>query len=122
MPRVIPEPDPDDTPFLSPYTVTIPAGSKATVVFEPEESSSVFHLAAVAISKEAETTYEIRDDGTPMYGPAAIPPTDIDDSTVTWVPCQRFRNSLEVIIKNVSDAQQRTYSILPMGYETTEGT
>ncbi|MFC6734868.1 hypothetical protein [Halolamina salina] len=118
---MIPEPDPDDTPFLSPYTVTVPPGKKATVEFTPEESSSVFHLAAVAISKEAQTTYELRDDDTPMYGPAAIPPTDIDDSSVTWVPCQRFRSSLTVIIKNVSDAQ-RTYSILPMGYETTEGT
>ena len=98
----------------------MPAGSKATVEFEPEESNSVFYLASVAISKEAQTTYELRDDGTPMFGPAAIPPTDIDDSSVTWVPCQRFRTSLSVIIKNVSSAA-RTYSILPMGYETTEG-
>jgi hypothetical protein len=117
---VIPEPDPEDTPFLSPYTVAVPAGSKATVEFEPEESGSTFYLASVAISKEAQTTYAIRDDGTPMFGPAAVPPTDIDDSTVTWVPCQRFRTSLEVIIKNVSSAE-RTYSILPMGYETGEG-
>ncbi len=119
MPRVIPEPSRDDTPFLSPYTVDVPAGSKATVEFVPEESNSVFYLASVAVSKEAETTYELRDDGTTMFGPAAVPPTDIDDSAVTWVPCQRFRSSLEVIIKNVSSAT-RTYTVLPMGYETTE--
>lgn len=120
MPHVIPKPSPDDTPFLSPYTVTVPAGSKATVEFTPDESGSVFYLASVAISKEAQTTYELRDDGTPMYGPSAVPPTDIDDSTVTWVPCQRFRTSLKAIIKNVSSAE-RTYTVLPMGYETTEG-
>lgn len=119
MPHVIPEPSPDDTPFLSPYTVTVPAGSKATVTFEPEESGSVFYLASVAISKEDQTTYELRDDGTTMFGPAAVPPTDIDDSSVTWVPCQRFRTSLTAIIKNVSSAE-RTYTVLPMGYETTE--
>ena len=117
---MIPEPSATDTPFLEPYTVTVPAGSKAVVEFTPEESQSVFYLASVAISKEAETTYELRDDGTPMYGPAAVPPTDIDDSAVTWVPCQRFRDSLSVIIKNVSSAE-RTYTVLPMGYETTEG-
>ena len=120
MPQVIPEPSANDTPFLSPYTVSIPPGSKATVEFVPEESGSVFHLASVAVAKEARTTYEIKDDGTTMYGPAAIPPTDIDDSGVTWVPCQRFRSSLEVLIKNVGSSE-RTYTVLPMGYETTEG-
>jgi len=117
---VIPEPDKDDTPFLEPYTITVPAESKGTVTFVPEESGSTFYLASVAISKESQTTYELRDDGTTMFGPAAVPPTDIDDSTVTWVPCQQFQNSLEVIVKNVSDAP-RTYTVLPMGYETTEG-
>ena len=117
MPRVIPEPSPDDTPFLEPYTASVPAGSKATITFEPEESGSTFYLAGVAISKEDQTTYELRDDGTPMYGPAAIPPTDIDDSGVTWVPCQRFRTSLQAIIKNVGPSE-RVYTVLPMGYET----
>ncbi|MFD1566013.1 hypothetical protein [Halolamina litorea] len=117
---MIPEPSPDDTPFLEPFTISVPAGSKGTVTFVPEESGSTFYLASVAISKEEQTTYEIRDDSTPMYGPAAVPPTDIDDSGVTWVPCQSFESSLKVIIKNVSSTQ-RTYTVLPMGYETVEG-
>jgi len=36
---------------------------------------------------------------------------------VTWVPCQRFRTSLQAIIKNVGPSE-RVYTVLPMGYET----
>lgn len=120
MPRVIPEPDPSDNPFLDPFTITIPPQSKGTVTFVPEQSKSTFYLATVAISKESQTSYELKDDGTQMYGPAQVPPTDIDDFTVTWVPCQQFRTSLEVVIKNLAD-QTRTYTVMPMGYESANG-
>lgn len=119
MPRVIPEPSASDNPFLDPFTIQVPGESKGTVTFEPEEYGSTFYLATVAISKESQTTYEIKDDGTEMFGPSQVPPTDIDDFGVTWVPCQQFKNSLEVVIRNLSGGP-KTYTVLPMGYESKE--
>ncbi|MFC6796173.1 hypothetical protein ACFQFH_19915 [Halobaculum halobium] len=115
----VPEPDPDDVPFNEPYTAELDDGEKVTVTFTPEQSGSVFYLPILAISKVRGTIYEIRDDGSTQYGPAAIPPTDIDDMTVTFAPAKRFRDS-QVIIRNTSGAPQ-TYHIQPVGFEQIEG-
>jgi len=116
----IPEPGPDDVPFNEPYTAELEDGEKVTVTFTPEQSGSVFFLPVLAISKVRGTIYEIRDDGSTQYGPAAIPPTDIDDLTSTFVPAKQFRDSLEVIIRNNSGNPQ-TYHIQPVGFEQIEG-
>lgn len=116
MLSIVPEPEPQDTPFNEPYTVTLQGGQRATIEFTPEESGTVFYLATCAISKETQTTYEIQQDQTPMYGPSYIPPTDIDDLVATWTPAKTFRTSLTVIISNTGTTE-RTYHIQPVGYE-----
>ncbi|MFC7069486.1 hypothetical protein [Halobaculum lipolyticum] len=116
----VPAPAPDDVPFNEPYTADLDDGEKVTVTFTPEQSGSVFYLPVLAISKVRGTIYEVRDDGSTQYGPAAIPPTDIDDTTVTFAPAKQFRDSLEVIIRNNSGAPQ-TYHIQPIGFERVGG-
>jgi hypothetical protein len=116
MPDVIPTPKAADIPFNSPYTVKLSDGEKATVRYEPEQSGSTFYLASLAVSKHPGAIYEVRDDGETTYGPSAIPPTDIDDMTICWTPCQRFQTDLEVIVRNNSGTTH-TFHVQPLGYE-----
>lgn len=116
---VIPEPDAEDIPFNDPYTMNLNSGEKGTVTYKPEQSGATFWLAALAISKHGGTVYEVRDESGTIYGPAAIPPTDIDDLTACWVPAQSFNQELTVIVRNQSGTTQ-TYSVQPVGYEATQ--
>lgn len=116
----IPRPSPEDVPFNDPFTVELNDGEKAEVEFTPEQSGSTFYLATVAITKTAGTVYEIEDDGTESYGPARIPPTDIDNLTTTWVPCKQFETSLTVFLRNLTGTIQ-TYHIQPIGFEKVDG-
>jgi len=53
-----------------------------------------------------------------VFGPAPIPPTDIDDLQVTFTPALGFSQSMEVIVRNLSATTgERDYSIQPVGYE-----
>ena len=118
--NVVPRPNPEDVAFNDPYTVELEDGEEAEVTFTPEQSGSTFYLATVAISKVRGTIYELEDDQTQMYGPANIPPTDIDDLTVTWTPCKQFKDSLTVYIRNLTGNIQR-YHVQPIGFERADG-
>ncbi|QLG27717.1 hypothetical protein HUG10_09200 [Halorarum halophilum] len=120
MNSIVPAPDPEAVPFNEPYTFDLEDGQRGTVTYTPEQSGAEFILAAVAISKHAGSTYELKDDDTTMFGPCAIPPTDIGDMVVCWTPARRFTESLQVIIRNVSGGPQ-TYHVQPVGYERAEG-
>jgi len=118
--QVIPQPNAEDVAFNDPYTVEIDHEKEAEIKFTPEQSGSTFYVAAVAISKVRDTVYEIQDDGSEMFGPANIPPTDIDDLTVTWVPCKQFETSMTVYIRNFTGSPQE-YHVQPIGFERSEG-
>lgn len=118
--NVIPAPEPADVAFNEPYTLTLDDGQEGVVTFTPEQSGSTFYVAAVAMSKVSGTVYELSDDGTTMYGPANIPPTDIDNFSVCWLPCKQFETTLKATITNLSGNRQ-TYHIQPVGFERSEG-
>ncbi|MFB6087855.1 MAG: hypothetical protein ABEJ85_04980 [Haloarculaceae archaeon] len=91
---------------------------EARLTFHPVRSPAEFLLGTVAISKRPESEYEVRMDDETVYGPAPIPPTDIDDLAVTWSPAREFNQSLEVIVRNLDDTTgSRRYSLQPIGYE-----
>ncbi len=115
-----PRPNEEDVAFNDPFTVELEDGEEAEVTFQPEQSGSTFYLGTVAISKIRGTVYELQDDGNTSYGPANIPPTDIDDLTVAWAPCKQFEDSLKVFIRNFSGSIQ-TYHIQPIGFERADG-
>jgi len=43
------------------------------------QNSAEFRVGTVAISKRPDSEYVVRMDGETVFGPAPIPPTDIDD-------------------------------------------
>ena len=111
---------PDDaTPLATPKTVRLDGGEEATITWTPERSGTTFYLQVLAASKASESTYRIKADGSVIYGPAAIPPTDIDDLVPVWNPAHEFTTSLELRIQNVGTGT-RTYHAQPVGYETNQ--
>ncbi|UWG46577.1 hypothetical protein HSRCO_0278 [Halanaeroarchaeum sp. HSR-CO] len=111
---------PDDaTSVTKPQSATLDGNQKATMTWERERSGTTFYLPMLAASKEGDTTYEVKMDGSTIFGPAAIPPTDIDDKVAIWDPPKTFDSKLTVIIRNLGTAS-RTYHVQPVGFETAE--
>jgi hypothetical protein len=108
----------EDKPFNNPESAQVGSNEKWTVEFTPENTGTTFVLPELAVSKQSQTTYEVKLDGTSVYL-SDIPPTDIDDSTQTWLPAKTFSSSLEVIVRNFASST-RTYHVQPKGWETSE--
>lgn len=120
MPALIPAPSPGDRPFCEPVSVLLGSQEEATLRFSPTQSDAEFRIGTVAMSKRPESEYVVRMDEEVVYGPAPIPPTDIDDLQVTFTPARAFSQSLELTVRNLQDSTgDRRYSIQPVGYEVT---
>jgi len=111
-----PEPSSQATRINEPATIELEAGERGTIAYEIENRTSELILPIVAISKYTDCIYEIRADGNARYGPAQIPPTDIDDLNVTFLPALRFADSLTVEVSNLGSVP-RTIHIQPIGWE-----
>lgn len=111
----------NDTPFNQPATVVLQPGEQATVTFEAQQRRSVFFLPLLAVTKVPAATYEVRMDDRTVYGPCAVPPTDIDDLAQTFHPCLRFSEQMEVVISNLSESSTRTIHVQPVGFERSDG-
>lgn len=114
-------PDETDKPFNEPVSNTLGPGQQVTVTFTASQRSGEFVVPALGISKHAATTYEVRMDDETVYGPAEVPPTDIDDMGTTFYPARRFSRTMEVRITNLSGSTTRTVHVQPIGYEKTGG-
>lgn len=90
----------DWIPVNKAEAVTLQAGNKVTFTFEPDASG--MFVDAVAASKYAGLTYEVRVDGDTRFGPVGIPPTDIDDLQTTHNPRLPVDRTLKVIVRNPS--------------------
>ncbi|MDH5019031.1 hypothetical protein [Halobacterium rubrum] len=118
MPALIPEPDPGDRPFAETASVSLAGGEEIRLEYQPTSNDAEFRVGTVAISKRADTEYVVRMDGETVFGPAPIPPTDIDDLQVTFIPALGFSQSMEVVVRNLSATTgDRDYAIQPVGYE-----
>jgi len=117
--NVVPQPKADDIPFNDPISRQLNGGQKLIITFDPTQRVTEFVLPVLAISKHPQSSYEVWLDGQQVYGPAPIPPTDIDDLTVTFLPAQRFEASMKVIVRNLSDNTPRSYSVQPVGWEVS---
>lgn len=111
-----PQPSPQATPINKPATVTLDPGEKGTVEYTPKNRVSELVLPIIAISKYANCVYEVRTDGDPQYGPAKIPPTDVDDLQVCFLPALRFVDSLTIEVSNLGSAT-RDIHVQPVGWE-----
>lgn len=108
-----------DIPFNSPVTEQVDPGKALTATYRPEQRTGTFRLPILAASKAPESTYTVWLDDEQVYGPAAVPPTDVDDLQPTFFPPYRFENKLQMEIANVSSSTTRTYTIQPVGWEVS---
>ena len=118
MPALIPEPTEQDRPFAETASVDLASGEEITLTYQPVSNDAEFRVGTVAISKREDTEYVLRMDDEVVFGPAPVPPTDVDDLQVTFTPALGFSQSLEVIVRNLSATTgERSYAIQPLGYE-----
>lgn len=107
-------PEGDWIPVNEATGAEIPAGNRAKFRFEPDASG--MHVDSVAASKFAGLTYEVTVDGDQRFGPAPIPPTDIDDMVTTHNPRMSVDRELVITVRNPS-AADRTVAAQVRGVE-----
>lgn len=110
------EPPSNASPFNDVVTVTLDPGEEAVIGYEPEERRSRFVVPTVLMSKWQLSEYVVELDGVDRFGPASIPPSDIDDDSDTFRPPESFEDRMEVIVSNLSDST-RTYHVQVVGWE-----
>lgn len=119
--NVVPHPPESAIPIMEVESVDLDSGSRAIVEIAPERSSDQLRLGTVAVSNFSDAAYELRSDGSRLYGPAPIPPSTVADPVVTWVPAIPVRTSLQVVLDDLrGSGGSRTYHVQPIGYEETE--
>jgi hypothetical protein len=122
VPELVPCPTGDDRAINEPATVSLSPGEQGTVTFTPSQRVTDVRLPVVAVSKAPYTIYQMDVDEATTYGPARIPPTDIDDLQTCFVPALRMRRSLVVRLTRTSAAgNSQTYHIQPVGWESLGG-
>lgn len=115
---VIPAPSEMDKPVNEPLSELLDCGQRAIFTFEPRQQSTPgFVVPTVAASKHPESSYTVWFDDQQVYGPSAIPPTDIDDTVVTFIPAFEFADELKIQVENLSSSTTRDYVVQPIGYE-----
>lgn len=106
-----------DDPLHDVQTVTLDPGQRAVISYELDDRGSRFFLPTLAVTKEPNSSYELELDGSRTFGPASIPPTDIDDDTETWRPPETFERTATVTVENLDDSVTRTYHVRLKGWE-----
>lgn len=117
MTGVAPCPDPDDLPYNETETAVLDEGQKLVAEFEPEGATTDARLPIVAMSKYPGATYEVRIDNETYYGPSSIPPTDVDDTDVTFLPAFQWNKQVKCIVRNVAGGNARETSVQIIGWE-----
>jgi hypothetical protein len=117
---LVPCPDPDDAPFNETVSAEVKSGQKLTAEFTPDQSETRMYLPIMAVSKYPDMSYTVKADGERIYGPSRIPPTDVDDLSVTFIPAKSFTSSLTVEVTNLSSSStDRWIVVQPVGWEVT---
>lgn len=117
--NVVPEPDGNDVSVHETASVDLEPGQKVEVVMQPDSQGSLHRIPIVAVTKHSDATYQIDIDGnTERFGPSPVPPTDIDDLAVTFLPALRLQNELRIIVRDVrSTGNPRQYVMQVIGWE-----
>lgn len=97
-------PDGEWIPVNEADGTTIPAGSRADFSFSPDASG--MELDAIAASKYQGLTYEVRVDSDQRFGPAPIPPTDIDNMVTTHNPRMSVSRDVTITVRNPSSTDR----------------
>lgn len=122
--KVVPEPEPGDIPVNEPLSASIDGQQKATFKWKLTQNVSKVQIPVVAATKYDQTSYKVWcDGGSPIYGPREVPPTELDDKAVCFMPARSFSSELKVEIVNLRDSgtAARTYHVQPIGWEENSG-
>lgn len=114
--EVVPKPESSDIPFNAPVRRRLDPGERLVATFEPEQNTTEFHCPALGASKHPEMRYVVWSDDSKRYD-AAVPPTDIDDMGVTFMPALQFTRELKVVVENLSGSSTRPVAVQPVGWE-----
>lgn len=114
---LVPCPAASDAPFNETVSATLSPGQKLTAEFTPEQTDTTMYLPILAVSKFPNMSYRAEADGEPIYGPSRIPPTDVDDLSVTFIPAKSFERKLVVEASNLDSTADRFVVIQPVGWE-----
>jgi len=118
MPDLVPCPAPTARPVNEPATTTLSPGETAEVSITPSKRVTSVRFPTVAVSKAPYSIYELRVDNDEKYGPARIPPTDVDDLQTCFIPALKMTRELLVKITRTSSAgNDQTYHVQPVGWE-----
>lgn len=116
--RAVPQPSENAIPVNEPETVRLEPGQRATFTFTPSQRKTPgFVLPTLLGSKHPETVYKVWLDGSLKFGPAAVPPADVDRGGVTFAPAYEFSEELRVQVTNTSEASTRNVTVQPIGWE-----
>jgi len=119
--EVVPHPVGDAIPITAVESVDLAPGERAVLEVVPERSSTLLQVATVGVTHHDSTAFEVRSDGSTVYGPESIPPSRVDDPAPTWIPAIPVRSTLHVVVDDLRDSgDSRTYHAQPIGYEMTE--
>lgn len=106
------------TTITTPQTAELEPQEVAVFTFEPKRSGSSIYTTVVAVSKRSDTAYTIEMDDQPVWGPSAIPPTDIDDTSPVFIPAREAEYKIEVRVEDLrTKGSKREYHALPVGWE-----
>jgi len=110
-------PEADDVAYNQAVSASVDPGKKLIARFTTEQTAANFHLPVLLASKYSEMSYEVKLDGATEYGPAPVPPSDVDDSGgVQFAPPKEFQQTLKVIVRNLSNTT-RFVIVQPQGWE-----
>lgn len=121
MMGIVPAPDEDDIPVNEPLSADVGGQQKATFEFEVTQNVSKVMIPIVAATKFDQSSYKVKIDGRTIYGPKEVPPTELDDKAVCFLPARSFSQKLTVVVHNLraSGSAARTYHVQPIGYEVS---
>lgn len=106
-----------DQPFAEAVAVTLDPGEQAVITLEPEDHLSEYFLRELSVSRHTDSTYKVETDGTTLFGPNPVPPTDPQDSWPAFKPPETFSDRVTVTVTNVHASKTRTYVVEMNGWE-----
>lgn len=115
-----PHPPDDAVPFNEPVSSRVSPGNKLTATFSPSQRKATFVVPIIAASKQMNSTYTVYMDENRVYGPASVPPTDVDDLSQTFFPPREFDSELKVVCRNTSASTTYRYVVQPVGWEVRD--
>lgn len=112
-----PLPPEDSVPLNAADGATLDPGERVTFTFTSTQAGATMMVPVIAASKFPQARYEVQLDGSTVYGPAPVPPTDVDDLAATFHPARQAQQQIEIVVSNLSSSTTRVCTAQAIGWE-----